>query len=115
MSCELENVIKINQGSKESISITLFNAKTKERFDLSQFESADVIFCNSVGEKIIKSIPWPVTDPKLGVIDFELSSDDTSSFDSQMRNIEIELKYTGTTDYKIIILENVLQVTEREC
>ena len=116
MKCTVRNVIAITQGSREDILIRMTDPDTGERLDLSQFESGEVKFCTSAGTVITKAIdPWPVADPKLGVIEFQLSSDDTAQFDEQMTDFEAEFVYTGTTDKKVLIFENALEVTERVC
>lgn len=115
MKCAVRNVIAITQGSREDVIIRLTDPDTGERLDLSQFESGKVIFCNSANTKIEKTISWPPADPKLGVLEFQLSSDDTAQFDEQMKDFEAELVYTGTTDKKVIIFESALEVTERVC
>ena len=81
MKCKVRNVIKITQGSREDILIRLTDPDTGERLDLSQFESGKVIFKTSAGATIEKAISWPPTDPKLGVIEFQLSSAETAQFD----------------------------------
>lgn len=113
MKCKVRNVIKITQGSREDILIRLTDPDTGERLDLSQFESGKVIFKTSAGVTIEKAISWPPTDPKLGVIEFQLSSAETAQFDEQMSDFESEFRFTGTTDDKVIIYENALEITER--
>lgn len=115
MKCAVRNVIAITQGSREDVIIRLTDPDTGERLDLSQFESGKVIFCTSANVIIEKAIAWPPADPKLGVLEFQLSSDDTAQFDEQMSDFEAELVYTGTTDKKVIIFESALEVTERVC
>lgn len=113
MKCKVRNVIKITQGSREDVLIRLTDPDTGERLDLSVFESGKVIFKTSTNETIEKNISWPPADPKLGVIEFQLSSADTQQFDEQMTDFESEFRYNGTTDDKVIIYENALEVTER--
>ena len=115
MKCAIKNVIRITQGSREDILIRLTDPDTGERLDLSQFESGKILFCTSTGTKIEKVLSWPPADPKLGVLEFQLSSDDTLQFDQYMKNFEAELVYTGSTDKKVLIFENALEVTERAC
>lgn len=115
MKCAVRNVIAITQGSREDVLIRLTDPDTGERLDLSLFESGKVIFCNSKNVKIEKTLSWPPVDPKLGTLEFQLSSADTDQFDSEMRDFEAELVYTGTTDKKVIIFESALEVTERVC
>ena len=113
MKCKVKNVIKVTQGSREDVLIRLTDPDTGERLDLSVFESGKVIFKTSAGVVIEKTITWPPTDPKLGVIEFQLSSADTAQFDEQMSDFESEFRYTGSSDDKVIIYENALEVTER--
>lgn len=115
MKCTVRNVIAITQGSREDILIRMTDPDTGERLDLGQFESGIVKFCTSAGVQIEKTIPWPPADPKLGVIEFQLSSDDTAQFDEQMTDFEAEFVYTATTDKKVLIFENALEITERVC
>lgn len=115
MKCSVKNVITITQGSKEEVLIRLTDPDTGERLDLSQFESGKMIFCTSAGVKIEKTITFPITDPKLGILEFTLDSADTLQFDCQMRDFEAELVYTGAGNNKIIIFESALEVTERVC
>lgn len=115
MKCAVKNVIRITQGSREDVLIRLTDPDTGERLDLSLFESGKMIFCTSAGVKIEKTITWPPADPKLGVLEFQLSSTDTAQFDEQMTDFEAELVYDSSTDKKVIIFENALEIIERVC
>ncbi len=113
MTCEVMNVIKITQGSKEDILIRLKDPNTGERFDLTQFESAKAIFKTTNGVTIEKTIAWPVTDPKLGVVTFSLVSADTDQFDTEMRDFELLFVYTGAANNHIVILKDSIEVEAR--
>lgn len=115
MECDVKNVIKITQGSKEDILVRLSDPRTGERFDLTPFESAKACFKTSQGTKIEKVIAWPVSNPALGVVEFTLDSADTVQFDEDMSNFELEFTYTGGANKHIVILKDALEVTERIC
>lgn len=115
MNCDVKNVIKITQGSKEDILVRLSDPRTGERFDLSPFESAKACFITSSGTKIEKVIPWPTTTPALGIVEFTLDSADTTQFDEDMRNFELEFTYTGAANKHIVMMNDALEVTERMC
>jgi hypothetical protein len=113
MICNVKNVIKITQESKEDIAIRLEDTETGERVDLSLYESGKVIFKNSAGVSIVKTISFPIADPSLGVLRFTLSSVDTVQFDCNMRSFEVELIFTGGIEKTIITLEDSLFIKER--
>ena len=113
MTCEVINVIKIRQGSRENIKFRLSDKNTGERIDLSQFDAGRVIFKKSGGGTIEKPLTIPPADPKLGVIEFTLSSVDTQQFDRDMRDMEIVLDYSGSSDEEIFTLRDSIEVEER--
>lgn len=115
MNCEVKNVITITQGSKESILVRLTDPKTGERFDLTPFQSANACFPKSDGTTLTKAITWPPSDPKLGVVEFDLDSADTQTFDDKMTDFELEFTYTGGANKHIVTLRNSLEVIERLC
>ena len=115
MNCEVKNVIRITQGSKEAILVRLTDPKTGERFDLSGFESALACFKLSNGTTLTKTISWPPANPALGVVEFTLDSADTAQFDEDMRDFELEFTYTGGANKHIVILKDSLEVVERVC
>lgn len=115
MECKVKNVIRITQGSREDVLIRLTDPDTGERMDLSVFDGGKMIFCNGAGVIIEKTLTLPGTDPKLGVLEFQLSSADTAQFDSQMADFEAELNYAGGSDKKVIVFKNGLEVLERAC
>lgn len=113
MNCDVKNVIKITQGSKEDVLVRLSDPRTGERFDLTPFESAKAIFKTSAGVTIEKVISWPVANPALGVVEFSLDSADTLQFDECMTSFELEFTYTGGANKHIVILNDSIEVTER--
>lgn len=115
MNCDVKNVIKVTQGSKEDVLVRLSDPRTGERFDLSPFESAKACFVTSAGVKIEKTIAWPTSNPALGVVEFTLDSADTAQFDADMSSFELEFTYTGGANKHIVILNDSLEVTERIC
>ena len=115
MECDVKNVIKITQGSKEDILVRLSDPRTGERFDLTPFESAKACFKNTQGTLIEKTISWPPSNPALGVVEFSLDSADTAQFDEDMSDFELEFTYTGGANKHIVIMNNALEVTERNC
>lgn len=115
MNCEVKNVIRVTQGSKEDVMVRLSDPRTGERFDLSPFESAKACFKNSAGVKIEKTITWPPANPQLGVVNFTLDSIDTAKFDEDMKDFELEFTYTGGANKHIVILRDSLEVIERIC
>ena len=114
MECNIKNVIKITQGSKEDILIRLSDPSTGERFDLTPFDTFKACFKNSAGVILEKTIT-PPTDPKLGVVEFILDSVDTLTFDKDMRNFELIFGYTADSNEHIVLLNDSLEVTERAC
>lgn len=113
-SCDIRNVINITVGNKEEIFIALKDPdEVSGALDLTQFESGKALFKNINGTLIEKIIPFPVTDPKTGVIEFTLDSADTEQFDDSMRSFELELTYTGGANKFIKVLDNTLEVTAR--
>lgn len=113
MKCVIESFIKINQGSREDILVRLIDPETRERLDLTQFESGKAILKNSVGTTLEIALTIPGADPKLGVIEFQLTSAQTATFDNQMTGFEMELVYTGAVNSMILILSDSLEITER--
>lgn len=113
MKCEIENLIRITQGSKETIIVRLTDLKTNERLDLSGFDGAKAIFKTSAGATVEKSITVPGDDPKLGVLSFDLLSAETALFDQDMSDFEIELTYTSDDENLVFVLKNSIEVIER--
>jgi len=114
MNCDVKNVIKITQGSKEDVLVRLTDPRTGERFDLTPFNAFQACFITGAGVKIEKTISPPAT-PELGVVEFTLDSADTAQFDEDMRDFELEFTYTSGTNKHIVMLRDSLEVTERIC
>lgn len=115
MSCDVKNVILIRQGSKETVKVRLSDKSTGERLDLSAFDGGKAIFKTVNGVIIEKTLSLPGTDPKLGIIEFDLESVDTAQFDKGMRSFEIELDYQVDANQEIFTLRNSIEVEERLC
>jgi hypothetical protein len=114
MNCDVKNVIKITQGSREDVLVRLSDPRTGERFDLTPFNAFKACFITGSGTKIEKTITAPVT-PALGVVEFTLDSVDTAQFDEDMRDFELEFTYTTGTNKHIVMMNNALEITERIC
>jgi len=113
MSCEIINVVKIRQGSKERVKVRLSDKESGERLDLTPFDAGKVIFFTSGGTKLEIALTIPPTTPELGVVEFVLDSATTAQFDKDMRDMEVVLEYSADANEEIFTLRNSIEVEER--
>lgn len=110
-TCKIENIVKITTGAYKKFTVTLTDEDTGERIDLTNSSAGKILFKTGAGAIVEKAIALPPTDPKLGVIEIELTGAESATLDKDTKSFEIEYQESGNT--VIHLGENLLEVKER--